>query len=56
MTRLRAGQQRNRASIPGGAEIFVSFSKGPRLSPEPTKPPVQKVAGTISPGLKRSGP
>jgi len=56
VTRLRAGQQRNRASIPSKAKIFFSFSKASRLCPGLTKPPVQKVAVTISPGLNRPGP
>lgn len=51
MTRLKAGQLRNRGSIPGREKrLFVS-----RMAPGPTQSYVQWVLGALSPGTKRLG-
>jgi hypothetical protein len=42
----------DRGSIPGRGKIFIfSIASGPALGS--TKPPIQWVSGTISPGVKR---
>jgi hypothetical protein len=54
MTGLRAGQPRNRGSIPGRARDFV-FSKTPIPAPGATEPVIQCVLADLSLGVKRPG-
>jgi hypothetical protein len=49
---LRVGRPSGWSSSPGGGKIF-HFSMSSRLALDPTQPPIQRVPGTLSPGVKR---
>jgi hypothetical protein len=51
---LRAGRQRVRSSSPNVETIFSS-SMSSRPVFEPTQPPMQRVLGALSPGVKLPG-
>jgi hypothetical protein len=49
---LRAGRLRGRSSSPGRVKNFL-FSTSSRPALGPTQPPIQRVLGAVSPGVKR---
>jgi hypothetical protein len=51
-TSLLAGRPRGRSSSPSRGKIFL-FSMPSRPVLGPTQPPIQRVPGVLSPGVKR---
>jgi hypothetical protein len=54
-TRLRAGQPRNRGSIPDRGKTFLLLSTATKPALKPTQPPMQRIMGPISLGVQRLG-
>jgi hypothetical protein len=52
---LRAGRPRSRGSILGTGMRFSLFSTAPRPVVGPTQPPILRVTGSVTLGLKRRG-
>jgi hypothetical protein len=51
---LLAGRPRGHSSSPGGSKNSL-FSMSSRPALGSTQPPIQRVLGTVSPGVKRTG-
>jgi hypothetical protein len=51
---IATGRPRRRSSSPGRVKSFL-FSKSSRPALRSTQPPIQWVAGALSPGVKRPG-